>query len=86
MAQKSTATPMIEVGNVQGCAHYWVIQSAMGPSSQGVCQICGESRDFQNYVEAASWGDARLADRSSEASKEVMSLTSSSSQEEENED
>jgi len=55
----------------------------MGPSSQGVCQICGESKDFQNYVEAASWGDSRHADRSGEAGKEVMALNNSTGQDDE---
>ncbi len=85
MAQKATATPTIEVENIQGCAHHWVIQPAMGPSSQGIGQICGESRDFQNYVEAASWGDSRHTDRSSEARKEAMALTSSAGQDDEEE-
>ena len=87
MAQKSTATPTIEieVENIQGCAHHWVIQPAMGPSSQGVCQICGESKDFQNYVEAASWGDSRHSDRSSEASKEAMALTNPARQDDDEE-
>ncbi len=44
------------------------------------CQICGESKDFQNYVEAASWGDSRHVDRSAEAGKEVMALTNSGGQ------
>ena len=90
MAQKSTATPTtatptIEVENIPGCAHHWVIQPAMGPSSQGVCQICGESKDFQNYVEAASWGDSRHTDRSSEASKEAMALTNPAGQDDDEE-
>ena len=30
------------------CSHYWVIESATGPTSQGVCKFCGVARDFQN--------------------------------------
>lgn len=45
------------------CAHHWVIQPADGPMSNGTCQICGESRDFNNYVETATWGDTRLSNR-----------------------
>ena len=45
------------------CAHHWVIQPADGPMSNGACQICGESRDFNNYVETATWGDTRLGNR-----------------------
>ena len=46
------------------CRHHWVIQPAMGPESPGICQSCGETRDFKNYVEGASWGDSRLSNRS----------------------
>ncbi|HAI99433.1 MAG TPA: hypothetical protein DCL97_02065, partial [Dehalococcoidia bacterium] len=85
MAQKTVATPIVEVDNVPACAHHWVIQPAMGPSSQGICQICGESKDFQNYVEAASWGDSRHTDRSEESSKEVLAVSKSSDEDEEEE-
>ena len=46
------------------CMHYWVIQPADGPVSPGVCQNCGETREFKNYVEGAAWGDSRLSNRS----------------------
>lgn len=39
------------------CRHYWVIQPAMGPVSQGVCKSCGETGQFENYIEGASWGE-----------------------------
>ena len=43
----------------QKCRHYWVIQPANGPVSQGLCQICGETREFKNYVgpDGLSWND-----------------------------
>ena len=41
----------------RGCRHYWIIQPATGPVSQGLCQNCGQTREFKNYVEAATWGD-----------------------------
>ena len=54
------------------CMHYWVIQPATGPVSPGICQTCGDTREFKNYVEGASWGDSRLSNRNnSEESKEV---------------
>ena len=43
-----------EVGT---CRHYWVIDAPTGPTSRGVCQVCRETRDFKNYIEAAPWGD-----------------------------
>ena len=34
------------------CAHYWVIEPANGPVSQGVCQVCLEVREFKNFVDS----------------------------------
>ncbi len=42
------------------CRHHWLIQAADGPTSNGVCRICGELREFKNYLETATWGDTRL--------------------------
>jgi hypothetical protein len=36
------------------CAHHWVIASANGPLSKGICQRCGETRDFRNSSEATT--------------------------------
>ena len=30
------------------CTHYWVIARSNGPLSEGVCQHCGEKREFRN--------------------------------------
>ena len=35
------------------CCHHWVIQTAEGPLSEGVCQLCHATREFKNSVE--SW-------------------------------
>ena len=32
------------------CRHYWIIEMANGPKSQGVCRYCGETRDFLNSM------------------------------------
>ncbi|MFQ6028299.1 MAG: hypothetical protein ACE5Q6_12470 [Dehalococcoidia bacterium] len=37
------------------CAHYWIIEVATGPTSEGVCQHCGQTRTFQNFVERQVW-------------------------------
>ena len=55
------------------CMHYWVIQPATGPVSPGICQTCGEARDFKNYVEGASWGDSRLSRRSNNEDSKAVS-------------
>ncbi len=36
------------------CTHHWRIASPAGESSTGVCQICGASREFQNYAYRSS--------------------------------
>ena len=33
------------------CTHHWVIESAHGTWSEGVCQRCGEEREFKNSAE-----------------------------------
>ena len=36
------------------CAHHWLIDRPNGPLSEGVCQRCGERREFANSAELAS--------------------------------
>ena len=45
-----------EVLGAPTCRHQWLIDSPAGPSSKGVCSLCGEEKDFQNYIEGSSWG------------------------------
>ena len=40
------------------CRHYWMIESASGPSSRGVCKFCGAEREFHN-----SWLDSTSVGR-----------------------
>ena len=79
MAQRTIApTPEVEdnaAAAVSECRHHWVIQPADGPVSNGACQICGESREFKNYVESATWGDSRIASKNSSASAAVESTS-----------
>ncbi len=32
------------------CHHYWIIEIANGPKSQGMCKYCGKTRDFLNTM------------------------------------
>ncbi len=50
------------------CRHYWVIDAAGGPTSKGVCSLCGVQRNFKNYLEDAPWDDERPAARDQIAS------------------
>jgi len=70
MAQQTTIALEAEIEDndaVAVCRHHWVIQPADGPVSNGACQICGETREFKNYVESATWGDSRIASKNSAA-------------------
>ena len=61
--------------SVAACRHHWVIQPADGPVSNGSCQVCGETREFKNYVESATWGDSRMTSKSSSESAIVGSTS-----------
>ena len=74
----STQTPVEvspEVPSVQTCRHHWIIQSATGPVSEGVCQVCGEVREFSNHVGASSRADERPKLHSQAASSAEMTST-----------
>ena len=83
MAQSTTVhTPEVEeaVAEINGveankCCHHWVIQPADGPVSDGSCQVCGETREFKNYVEAATWGDSRTTGKGSAATATAESTS-----------
>ena len=64
MTQQESTPPATTDSGTEACCHHWTIQPATGPVSQGVCRLCGEVREFKNYVEAATWGDSRLSNRS----------------------
>ena len=77
MPQQITTAPTSESENteaaVEVCRHHWVILPADGPVSNGSCQICGENRQFKNYVESATWGESRIASKN--ASTTVQSTS-----------
>lgn len=80
MAQHTTIALDPEVADTSAastavCRHHWVIQPADGPVSNGSCRICGESREFKNYVESATWGDSRITNKNSSASASVESTS-----------
>ena len=42
---------------IEECSHHWVIQDGDGPTSAGVCRLCGKLKQFKNYMDASHWGD-----------------------------
>lgn len=41
-AQASTTT--------SGHAHHWFIEEAKGPTSSGRCRLCGDEKEFRNWL------------------------------------
>ncbi len=47
--QKTHNTPPV------ACVHFWLIDEPHGPTSHGVCTLCGAERDFQNSITDAGY-------------------------------
>ena len=52
--------------------HHWLIQPAAGPASIGICHVCGENREFKNYVEDRFWHEFNITSRSAPDAKETV--------------
>ncbi len=37
------------------CQHHWVIGSPNGPTSTGICKLCGEQSEFRNSMQGSGW-------------------------------
>ena len=82
MTQQVPITEPVEESEGPQCCHHWVIQPATGPVSSGACQVCGEIREFKNYVEASTWGDDKGASRTRNVVKEAVPARTESEEEE----
>ena len=40
---------------VSECTHYWLIEQPNGPTSEGVCKLCGERAEFRNSMPGSGW-------------------------------
>jgi hypothetical protein len=49
------------------CIHHWVIDSPEGPTSRGICQLCGAEDEFNNYISYPSWHDTKWGKRKPDA-------------------
>ena len=49
---------MAKKSDTEKCVHHLSIQAATGPQSKGECLNCREQKQFQNYVEASTWGES----------------------------
>ena len=42
------------------CRHHWIIDSPHSLTSKGYCTLCGEERQFQNYMGDYFWSGGPL--------------------------
>jgi hypothetical protein len=36
------------------CSHHWLIEPPKGPTSMGVCKLCGARKEFDNQLRSRS--------------------------------
>ncbi len=44
-----------EAPSEPACRHHWIIETPHGPTSHGVCRLCGAERDFENSAHDYIW-------------------------------
>ena len=57
----------------EGCPHHWLIETPVGPVSKGLCRLCGQRKEFKNYVEASPWGEEAAPARATEENRSTTS-------------
>ena len=45
----------LEEEEESSCMHHWMIESPNGPTSRGVCKVCGVSSEFRNSMPGSGW-------------------------------
>lgn len=61
--QRKPVTQTAPVAVAEGqCRHKWVLETPNGPTSQGRCRLCGEVREFRNYLASSYWEDMTVAE------------------------
>ena len=52
------------------CKHHWVIGSPNGPTSEGVCKICGERSEFRNSTDGMRWDNSNPKGKSARQARD----------------
>ena len=57
MMRKNRETSSIDkpMASSAKCPHYWVIDSPSGPTSRGMCKLCGQTKEFRNSTDDFPW-------------------------------
>jgi hypothetical protein len=73
-ASPDIENPDMESQESSECVHYWIIDVPSGPVSGGKCRLCGNNKEFRNYLEARSvWDDDRTSSQASTAGSSSLS-------------
>jgi hypothetical protein len=59
MGEEAAGSPTGDRAAEATCRHYWLIEPPNGPTSIGVCKICGATREFDNQLPARPAASAR---------------------------
>ena len=73
----TNAPPSADTGKSNAeCRHYWIIDMPGGPTSRGVCDLCGAERRFSNYLEKSGWETGDPAIKETESSRLLAAAAS----------
>ena len=61
---KVVVTKRGRAGKQARCRHHWLIESPEGPTSMGVCKLCGIQKEFRNSASDLLWEDNPLSELS----------------------
>lgn len=61
---KVAVTEADEATSEPRCRHHWLIESPQGPTSMGICKLCGARKEFSNSATDFLWEDEPLSELS----------------------
>jgi hypothetical protein len=61
---KSAVTQRDKATKQARCRHHWLIESPQGPTSMGMCKLCGAQKEFSNSASDLLWEDEPLSELS----------------------
>lgn len=57
MEETKSTTLNPDANEAAACVHVWIIETMPGAASEGVCQKCGASKSFANWLAQTQWED-----------------------------
>jgi hypothetical protein len=61
---EAAVTEPDEVSTESRCRHHWLIESPRGPTSMGICKLCGAQKEFRNSASDFLWEGEPLSELS----------------------